>query len=824
MVTRWLPCLCASLLAAAQAAAAGVDEQPSDDPRMELFRRVFGHDPPAIPVESEVIVVVDATIRRRVRAVRSPSSEAPLLDGAALTALLAPYLRPEPLQLLGMRMDSRGLLDREALEAMGLRTTFDPRNLEYVLAPGDGLRLPSVVYLTPPLPDARAAQAQRPEPVSGFVNFNVKGIDRTGAASHSSRRADAALDGALNIRGVVLEGSAFGRVGDADSWNRGDLRLVHDQPRHALRFTAGDLAYATTGYQSGAPIGGIGVTRDFTLQPQVLTYWTGEFAFRLDRPAQVQLYSNDSLITTLQLPPGIHDVRQLTPAVGRNDIDVITEDSAGVRQVLHYSFIHDPDLLAPGLDMFSCNAGLARDSRDGDYRYDTRDPAFAGTYRRGLTASTTLGVYAELHEARELVGTRILHALDAGTVSLDSAASRGGGRWDAAARLGLTVHALQRRPEASVAVEFRGKGFDMGTSTGMRDSLNLQASLAARPGWGLTARLGTAYYTGHQAHSLPRYDVVVTLLQDWGRNVNASLSLRHGRTGDAAAGTQVQLALRVILSNATGSYRLSRDAEHSAINAQWNSPVRSDVSTPYGFAAVHDDAAARAFEGGAGYRSSRGLVEAGYRRVDDTDAPALAEASLRVQGALAFAGDAIVLSKSIRENFAIIEGRQGLAGIAMKVDPGRSGSKAGSDWLGPAVVTDLASYRLRSLRIEPVDPPPGATPGNLTFQLAPTYKSGVLLRIGQEPQVISLGRLLDAQGAPIAYTQLEILPTGHPGQDAVRTFTGRNGSFQAAGLAAGPHEFHVADIDGAIDVEVPKARDGVAVIGDVVVPGPGASE
>jgi outer membrane usher protein len=160
----------------------------------------------------------------------------------------------------------------------------------------------------------------------------------------------------------------------------------------------------------------------------------------------------------------------------------------------------------------------------------------------------------------------------------------------------------------------------------------------------------------------------------------------------------------------------------------------------------------------------------------------------------------------------------------MKVDPGRSGSKAGSDWLGPAVVTDLASYRLRSLRIEPVDPPPGATPGNLTFQLAPTYKSGVLLRIGQEPQVISLGRLLDAQGAPIAYTQLEILPTGHPGQDAVRTFTGRNGSFQAAGLAAGPHEFHVADIDGAIDVEVPKARDGVAVIGDVVVPGPGASE
>jgi outer membrane usher protein len=388
-----LLCMWAALGAVAHAAAGSADD-PRANAREELFRRVFHHAPPPFPVESQVVVMVDANLRQSLRAVYADDTREILLEGRPLIALLSQYLRADLTAQLEQRIDSRGLLDRAAIEATGLATAFNPRTFEYSLTSAQEMRLPAVVYLTPPLSDPFTVPAARPAAVSGFVNFNARGVERKislATTSRMSREVAIALDGAVNVQGAVLEGSAFGRAGAADSWSRGDLRLVYDRPRQALRFMAGDLTYPVTGYQTGAAIAGIGLTKDYALQPQLLTYWTGEFAFKLDRPAQVQLFSNDSLITTLQLPAGVHDLRRFTPAVGQNDIDIVIEDSAGSREVLHYSFLHDPRLLAKGLSLYSWNAGFARRVHDGSYHYDTSQPVFAGSYLRGLTMTTTLG-------------------------------------------------------------------------------------------------------------------------------------------------------------------------------------------------------------------------------------------------------------------------------------------------------------------------------------------------------------------------------------------------------------------------------------------------
>ncbi len=821
-----LLCVWSMLAATAHAAAGGADAPPASG-REELFRRVFGHAPPPFPVESQVVVLVDTNLRGSMRAVLAADTREMLLEGRSLIALLSQYLRPDLTGQLEQRIDSRGLLDRSAIEAIGLATAFNSRTFEYSLTSAPGMRLPAVVYLTPPLPDPFMVPAVRPAAVSGFVNFNVKGVERKSSLATTSRRSRevaVALDGALNVQGMVLEASAFGRAGAADSWNRGDLRLVYDRPRQALRFMAGDLAYPVTGYQTSAAIAGIGLTKDYTLQPQVLTYWTGDFAFKLDRPAQVQLFSNDSLISTLQLPAGVHDLRRFTPAVGQNDIDIVIEDSAGSREVLHYSFLHDPRLLAKGLSLYSWNAGIARNAYGGAYRYDTSKPVFAGSYRRGVTLTTTLGGYAEAQGARGLLGIHALQGLAGGTLLLDAATSRSrAGRWDAAARIALGMNAGPGRPEAYLAVEYRGERFNMDDALPYpaRDALNLQASIAAGLQRGLTGRLSAGYYPERGPQAPARY-AAATLFQTWGRHAQASFSLRHQRISGAGSSTAALLGVRVSFTNASGSYRVAKDLERNGVNAQWNSPRRSNASGPHGFAMARSGpGGSREYQGGAGYWGNHGLAEATYLRSEaaaDTARNLREETSLRLQGALAFAGDQIALSRPIRENFAIVTGKRGLAGVAMRVDPDRHGSKAGSDWLGAAVVTDLASYRLRRLRVEPVDPPPGATPENMTFQLAPAYKSGVLLEVGRELRIIAIGRLVDATGAPLAYVPIEFRRRGFPEQPAIHTFTGRNGNFQAPDLLPGSYELHVPDTEVTITVSIRGRPEGILRLGDILVP------
>lgn len=816
-------------------AAAAVGAEPPDHPssiaktRDQLFQEVFKRSPPPIPVDSYLVVVIDGSVRQKLRATQAPDGRNVFLDGKPLTALLSQLLRPELVRQLEQRIDSQGFLDRVALEQAGLSTAFEPRAFEFSLTTSPETRAPGTVYLSPPLPDPFAVEAIRPASVSGFLNFNLKGVDRNSLltdASLDSQELGVALDGAVNIEGVVLEGSAFGQTSETDSLQRGDVRLVYDWPQRALRFMAGDLDHPVLGYQSPRPIGGLGMSTDFSLQPQVRTYWSGDFTFELERPAEVKIFMNESLISTRQLPAGVHDLRRFTPAVGQNDIDVVIDDRAGRREVLHFSFIHDPTLLEKGLSLYSWNVGFAREFDGGDYRYDTSRPVFSGSYLRGVTDSTTLGGYAEALEERSLLGVQALRTLSIGTLQLNSAVSRTReGQWDGAAKIALTTRSTWNGPQSHLSVEYLGRHFNASDafSYRAREALNFQASLAVPLQQGWTGRLSANYLSARRSDERDVYGAAATLHRRWNRYVTGSLSVRHGQTLIGEADTEVLFGLNVNFTNATGSYSASKELESDRVNAQWNSRRSRSVSTPYGFALARTGPDLREYQGGAGYWGNQGLAEASYLR-SEIEYPSgrelREEATVRLQSSLVFADGTFALAQPVIENFAIVTGKEGLEDVAMKVDPdSRGNSRARSAWWTPAAITDLSSYRLSDVRIEPVDPPLGATPEKMTFQLAPTYKSGVLLKVGKELRIVAVGRLVDDLGAPIAHLPIEIRRADRPDAPAVATFTGKNGNFQAPDLTPGKYQIRPnGGRWGTVTVNIPETPDGIRRLGDVVAP------
>jgi hypothetical protein len=107
----------------------------------------------------------------------------------------------------------------------------------------------------------------------------------------------------------------------------------------------------------------------------------------------------------------------------------------------------------------------------------------------------------------------------------------------------------------------------------------------------------------------------------------------------------------------------------------------------------------------------------------------------------------------------------------------------------------------------------------MTFQLAPAYKSGVLLRIGREPVIVAIGRLVDATGAPIAYVPIELRRPGFPQEPPIQTFTGRNGGFQVQDLLPGSYELRVPDAEDMATFSIRATPEGILRLGDIPLPG-----
>ena len=810
------------------------DDRPASDRlRDELFLAVFKHPPPNIPVSSYVMVVVDGDTRQKVKAVLSPGDgQEVLLEGKAVIALLKNVLRADLLSGLERRIDSQGWLRRADLDAAGVATAFNRRKFEFSIETAPGLRETKVRYLNRPLTDPFSVDAIRPAAVSGFLNFNVKGTaDAYSTASSARDQTQAALatDGALNVRGVVLEGSAYGQTGVARPLQRGDLRLVYDLPRRALRFTAGDLSYPVFGYQTMVNLGGIGLTKDFSLQPYVPTYRTSEFEFYLDRPSEVKMWVNNSLVNTLQLPAGAHDIRGLLPAVGQNDINLVIEDGAGRRQVLHFAFIYNPTLLNKGMRLFSYNAGFRRELVNGLYHYDTRHPVLSASYLEGLTEETTLGAYLQADDTRALYGFRALHNFALGTLQLDTAASHSGLiPWDVGTKLALTTLPARdgQGAQSQVSVEYLGRNFgsiDMATPM-QRTAVNYTVSVSVPLGRGLTGQISGNYASARGPGAADIYGAAATLTRRWGRYTSGTLSLRRHRAINEAPQTDVLFGLSFSFSKGAASFYAAKELESNTVTSSWESGRSTNVSAPYAFASARVAADSREYQAGGGYWGNQGYAEASYTRDESgqgADRSARDETALRLQTTLVFADGTFALARPVAENFAIVTGQEGLVNVAMKVEPdGQGGSRARSDWLSPAVLADLPSYRLRDVHVEPVDAPLGATPDRTNFLLAPTYKSGFLLKLGREPSIIAVGRLVNDAREPVAHLPIEIRRLDQPGGLPASTFTSRSGGFQLPDIKPGRYEILAPDNPrwGRATVTIPATRAGLFRLGDVILP------
>lgn len=196
--------------------------------------------------------------------------------------------------------------------------------------------------------------------------------------------------------------------GDAVSTlNNGYLRYDttwrYSDDDRLLTYEAGDLVSGALPWSSSVRLGGVQLSRDFGVRPDLVTYPLPQFAGEAAVPSSVDLFINGYKSSSADLQPGPYTLTNIPFINGAGEAVVVTTDALGRQVSTTVPFYVTSSLLQKGLSDFSVAAGTLRQD------YGLRDFSYgpgvsSGSLRYGLNDNVTLESHAEASDSLTLGG------------------------------------------------------------------------------------------------------------------------------------------------------------------------------------------------------------------------------------------------------------------------------------------------------------------------------------------------------------------------------------------------------------------------------------
>ncbi|UPK88869.1 fimbria/pilus outer membrane usher protein [Pseudomonas sp. A2] len=170
-----------------------------------------------------------------------------------------------------------------------------------------------------------------------------------------------------------------------------------------LTYEAGDLVTGALPWTSSVRVGGLQLSRDFAVRPDLVTYPLPAFSGEAAVPTSLDLFINGYKSSTSELQPGPYTLTNVPFINGAGEAVVVTTDALGRQVSTTLPFYVTSSLLQQGLTDYSVAAGSLR--RD----YGVRDFAYgpgvaSASLRYGVSDIFTLETHAESAESLMLGG------------------------------------------------------------------------------------------------------------------------------------------------------------------------------------------------------------------------------------------------------------------------------------------------------------------------------------------------------------------------------------------------------------------------------------
>ncbi|HEX3919746.1 MAG TPA: LysM peptidoglycan-binding domain-containing protein [Caulobacteraceae bacterium] len=730
---------------------------------------------------------------------------------------------------------------------------YDPTQLQIVLTiPGHSR--PTNAMDVADLDQAGHGKLVAPEGLSGYLNFrgSVDAVEAGAQKGLDDPLID--MDGALRFGKWVLTGEASigpndttsltGTTNTEESFTRQGTRLIYDDLKNTLRWTIGDLQPETTGFQGGVDISGVSVVRLYNeLEPQLDVRPRGERSFTLERASTVETTINGRLVQTVRLDPGTYDLHNFPFVDGANDVQIVIQDDSGQRETLTFSIFFDRTLLAPGLMEFGAWAGVETYSVNGDLRYAVNDPIFSGFIRRGMSDRLTLGANLQASKTTQVLGGQFIWGSPLGTLGGDLAYSH-----DTTAGSGYAINIGLSRLFQS-ADSFKSQSLSASFEAKSVNFTQLTATSATPLTLGGTTVPGSTTTAANAALNPYSSEFALTYGRSFSEYIYANLDARYslGRAGQADVGsvtatlgwrpnnvtsltfdadyeessTERGPGFRISITRRLGRTRNIR-ADYDSLGNQATLSYQDSHGRGVGSSSVGADLTyasnALGLDATVNYQANR--ADLGITQTSSWDFGGTSvqdqRTSFQFGTSIAFAGNAVAIGRPIYDSFAILEPHPSLKGAQVVVDPSQDGRLAESGLLGGAVLSDLGSYSVRTIIYDVPNAPAGYDIGQGSILVKPPYRSGYKVVVGSDYSVTVIGRLLDADGAPISLLAGHAYDLDDPKHEPVEMFTSRDGRFGAQGLRPGHWRIEMPTQPVAkFIITVPKGATGLYRAGDL---------
>lgn len=194
------------------------------------------------------------------------------------------------------------------------------------------------------------------------------------------------------VRQTLADGITDSTLGNG--YRRYDTTWRLSDDERLLTYEAGDVISGSLPWSSSVRLGGVQVSRDFAVRPDLVTYPLPQFAGEAAVPSSVDLFINGYKSDTAQLQPGPYTLTNVPFINGAGEAVVVTTDALGRQVSTTVPFYVTSTLLQQGLTDFSVAAGtLRRDYTLRDFGYGPG--VTSGTFRYGYSDSLTLESHAE---------------------------------------------------------------------------------------------------------------------------------------------------------------------------------------------------------------------------------------------------------------------------------------------------------------------------------------------------------------------------------------------------------------------------------------------
>jgi outer membrane usher protein len=612
---------------------------------------------------------------------------------------------------------------------------------------------------------------KRPTPTASLGSFLTYDIyaQQSSTGSQSFASGGQFEWGIFTPAGVLTSTFFSNHTEVSNQFSRLDTVFAIDVPSAIATWRVGDTTSQSASWGNPYLFAGVQYTTNFGTQPGFISYPLNSLSGQTALPSIVDIYVNNVLTATQRVPQGPFTLNDLPNINGRGEIRLIVRDLLGREQAIVQSLYGSTQLLRPGLDNFSFQAGTLRKN----YGLNSNDygRGFAsGVWHRGIDAQLTTEAGLELARGWQTAGLGATWlAGDFGEVSTSFAHSvQAAPTIEPPASPILTigrVNATVARPTESrsghtraVRWDWRSSQLSVGaqarvTSPGFRTINNggdferprRESSVFA--GWGGDIGSFSLGYTEIQRAQDPQAltQTNTKLAQfSWSKSFSrwgqVSLNAFTSLTGET--NHSITLGYFLPLDFSTASAGLSSSRTTSRSRSQYTSTASFQRNAPsgdgYGYHLQVTDRADAILRATA--QDNLGGYALDVARQDQTTA-----VRIGTTGSVVYLGDEIVVGRRAEAAFALVTvpGFDNVRVLLNNQEVGRTNAR------GNLFVPRLNPYETNQIRIDQQDLPLSAEVMSLQMDATPFLRSGLVVRFAVRESLSGVANFVDEDGQPI---------------------------------------------------------------------------